>query len=148
MADRALYTNEAALAEAQAAALSIADAGASPPTVAKVRLFDESIVPTALTTLTELEAAETTLTGYPAGGYTVSTMGAPVFAPGGGAVILSPKINVLYASGAAVQIGGYWLEDAAGDVRDVFIYDPPRALATLGDGFPIVVQLGYGRNPA
>lgn len=146
MADRALYTNEAALAEAQEIADFLADAGASPPVVSKLRLFTDALIPTVNTTQTELEAAEAAFTGYPSGGYSVTVMNGPVFAPGGGAVILSNEIMAVYTSGASTSIGGYWLEDPNGDVRTVFIYDPPRSLAVVGDGWPIVVQLGYGRN--
>lgn len=146
MADRVLYTDEAALAEANAVRLDLANAATSPPTVSHVRLFDQTLVPVPTTTGTELQAAETTLVGYPSGGYEIAAFAAPIFAPGGGAVIQSPIINVAYASGAAVQIGGYWVEDDAGNVREVFIYDPVRSLAQVGDGFPIVVQFGYGRN--
>ncbi len=51
-----------------------------------------------------------------------------------------------YASGDAVTIGGYWVEDSDGLVREVFIYDPVRNLGVVGNGWPIVVQLGYGSN--
>ena len=138
MADRSLYTNEAAIAEAT---VIQADLAAS-----KIRLFDGSLIPTVNTVEADLIAAETTLVGYPAGGYAVATFGAPLFVAGGGVVILSVTVNPVYASGAAQVIGGYWLEDAAGDVRDVVIYDPPRSLAVVGDGWPIICQLGYGRN--
>lgn len=150
MADRPLFTNAAALAGANAIAIGIADPDATPtPTEGKIRLFDDSIVPDTGTTRTELIAAETTLTGYPVGGYDLTAFADAVFAPGGGAVITSNLVNVAYASGPAVVIGGYWVEDHATPtplVREVFIYDPPRALAVVGDGFPIAVQLGYGAN--
>lgn len=147
MPDRPLFTQEAALAGADAVGNSIADSGAGPPAlVGKVRLFDDSFVPDSGTTLAELEAAETTLIGYPVGGYDITDFAAPTFAPLGGAIVTSNLINVAYASGAAVVIGGYWVEDDAGLVREVFIYDPPRALAMVGDGWPIAVQLGYGAN--
>jgi len=147
--DRPLFTNESALAGANAVAKSIADSAATPALVAVVRLFDDSFIPDAGTTRVELMAAETTLTGYPAGGYPVEDFAGAVFAPLGGAVVTGPLVNVAYASGAAVVIGGYWLEDDATptpQVREVFIYDPPRTLATVGNGWPIVCQLGYGAN--
>lgn len=147
--DRPLFTNAAALAGAEAVGLSIADPSLSPPTVAKVRLFDNSIVPDTGTTRTELVAAETTLTGYPAGGYSLTAFTGPTFAPLGGAIITSNLINVAYASGSGVVIGGYWVEDAATptpNVREVYIFDPVRSLSVIGDGFPLVVQLGYGAN--
>jgi hypothetical protein len=136
--DRTLYTDQAALAEANVVQTNLA--------ASLLRLFDQTLVPTSITTKTELEAVETTLVGYPAGGYPLATWNEPVFAPGGGAVITSPMIQVVYASGASVAIGGYWVEDAAGSVREVHIYDPPRSLAQVGDGWPVVAQLGYGRN--
>jgi len=149
MADRALYTQEAALTEAGQIALLLADPAATPtPIVSKIRLFDETISITVLTTVAELIAAETDLVGYPAGGYSVTTMAPALLAPGGGAVIMSNKINVVYASGAAKTIGGYWLEDSNGDVREVFVFDPVRSLGSVGEGFPIVCSLGYGRNVA
>lgn len=149
MADRPLFTNQAALAGAAAVGKTVADAGASPPTVGKVRLFDNTLVPDTSTTRADLIAAETTLTGYPSGGYSVTGFAGAVFAPGGGALVTSNLISVAYASGAAVVIGGWWVEDAASptpNVREVFIYDPPRSLGELGNGWPIVVQLGYGAN--
>jgi hypothetical protein len=149
MADRPLFTNGAALSGAAAVALSIADPDAVPPVVGKLRLFDNSFVPDVGTTRAELDAAETTLIGYPAGGYDITEFTGPMFL-GGGAVMTSNLINVLYASGAPVTIGGYWIEDAAAptpNVREVFVFDPVRSLAQLGDGFPVVVQLGYGANP-
>lgn len=149
MADRPLFTNAAALAGAKAVALSICNPDATPATVAKVRLFDSSFVPDVGTTRAELMAAETTLTGYPAGGYSVADFADPLFIPGGGAVSTSPLISVAYASGDPVSVGGYWIEDAAAPtpfVREVFVYDPVRELAQVGDGWQIVVQLGYGAN--
>ena len=149
MADRPLFTNQAALAGAGAVGGTIADAGASPPVVAKLRLFDNTLVPTTGTTRAEFVAAETTLTGYPSGGYSVTGFADPTFAAGGGALITSNLINVAYASGDAAIIGGWWLEDATSptpQVRASFVFDPVRTLGVLGDGFPIVVQLGYGAN--
>lgn len=151
MPDRPLFTNTSALAGAAAIGLSIADPDATPAVVGKIRLFDDSVVPDQGTTRTELIAAETTLTGYPAGGYSLTGFSDPVYSPLGGAIITSNLVNVAYASGDAVVIGGYWVEDAASptpNVREVFIYDPPRTLAEIGNGWPLVVQLGYGANAA
>ena len=148
MADRPLFTKTAAQRGAAIIAKSIADSTAVPPVAASLRLFDDSFVPDEGTTRDELIAGETTLTGYPAGGYALSDPFAPQTAPGGGCVSTFPIVNVAYSAGAAVVIGGYWVEEDAGSnyVREVFIYDPPRALANVGDGWPIAVQLGYGAN--
>lgn len=147
--DRPLFTNEAALAGANAIAKSIANSAASPPTLGAIRLFDQTLVPDVGTTRAEMIAAETTLVGYPVGGYDISGFSNAAFAPLGGAIVTSNLVNVAYASGAAVQIGGYWVDDSTAVTplaREVFIYDPPRSLAQIGDGWPIAVQLGYGAN--
>lgn len=149
MSDRPLYTNEAALTEANEVALTICNPDADPsPTIAKVRLFNSGLIPTVNTVKADLVAAEVAFTGYPSGGYPVEDFNPAVFAPGGGAVIYSPSIAVNYTSGSAVNVGGYWIEDGAGKVREAYIYDPARTLAVVGNGWPIVVQLGYGRNGA
>lgn len=147
MSDRPLFTNDAALAGANAVAISIANPDATPsPLVGKIRLFNGDLVPDAGTTKTQLEDAETELTGYPSGGYDLTEFAGAVFAPLGGAVVTSNLVNVAYTSGDTAVIGGYWVEDSEDAVRLVFTYDPPRTLAQVGDGFPIVVQLGYGAN--
>lgn len=138
MPDLTINTYESALAEAADIKAALA--------LSKLRLFDSTFVPDVTTTLAQLEAKETTLTGYPAGGYTMTAWTGPLLAPGGGAVITSPIVHVAYASGDAVAIGGAWAEDAGGDVRRVFIFDPPISLAVVGDGFEFIRQLTYGRN--
>lgn len=149
MADRPLFTTEAAIAGADVIAKSIADSTAVPAVVAKLRLFDNSITPDTGIDRATLMAAETTLTGYPAGGYSLTDFDSPKHAAGGGAVVTSNLIDVSYTSGPAVTIGGYWVEDNTAPtprVREVFIYDPGRTLAVIGDGWPIAFQTGYGAN--
>lgn len=137
--DRTIYTQEAALAEAADIRAALA--------LSKLRFFDSTLVPTSITTLAEMEAVEIVLTGYPAGGYTLTAWGPPILVSAGGAVITSELEPVVYASGPAASIGGGWVEDAAGLVRFVFIFDPPRTLAVVGDGFEWLRQMIYGRNP-
>lgn len=149
MADRPLFTNQAALAGANAIGKSIADPDADPdPIIGKIRLFDGDLVPDSGTDKVALVEHETTLIGYPVGGYSLTAFAGAVFAPLGGAIITSNLVNVAYASGASVTVGGYWVEDTAGNVREVFVYDPPRTLGVIGNGWPIAVQLGYGSNGA
>ena len=144
--DSPLYTQAAALAEANAVGKTIADAGATPAIVGKVRLFNSTLVPTVLTTKAELVAAEAAFTGYPAGGYTLGEFNPAILATGGGAVVYAPTIPVQYTAGDPASIGGYWVEGESGLVRLVYNYSPARQLAVDGDGWPIVVSLGYGRN--
>lgn len=150
MPDRPLFTLPAALAGAEAIALSIANPDADPdPIVGKVRLFTSDLVPDVGTTRDDLIAAEVMSLSYPAGGYSLTAFSAPVFAPGGGALVTSNLITVAYTTGDPQVVGGYWVEDArtpTPQVREVFVYDPPRPLSTVGNGWPIAVQLGYGAN--
>lgn len=138
MADRTIYTNEAALAEAATVQTDLA--------LSLLRLFDNTLVPTVTTTKADMVAKETMLVGYPSGGYPLTAWSDPQLVSAGGAVITSPLVPVNYASGDAVSIGGGWIEDAGGNVRAVFVFDPPRTLAVVGDGFQFIRQLLYGRN--
>lgn len=147
MADRPFFTNEAALNGQAAVSISIADPLAVPPTVGNIMLFDDTLTVTATTTLAEITAAEITLVGYTAGGYDLTGFSVPLFSPGSGAVATGNLINVAYASGAGTVCGGYAVLDSAGLVREVQIYDPPRPLQQVGNGWQIAVQLGYGANP-
>lgn len=147
MPDTTLYTNECALNEASVVSLSIANPDADPdPLIGKVRFFDQTLIPTVLTTKAEMIAVEIALGGYPAGGYSVTALLGPSLTSGGGAVITTPGINVAYTIAPGAVLGGGWLEDSAGKVRAVFTFDPPRPLQALGDGFVFIRQLLYGRN--
>jgi hypothetical protein len=148
--DRVVYTKEAAIAGANVLALSICNPAATPtPTVGALRLFDGTITIDEDTTRAALIVAETTLIGYPAGGYDLEAFGPPLFSPLGGVIVTANIVTVAYASGAAVVIGGYWIDDPTAVTprcREIVVYDPPRPLAEVGQGWPIAAQLGYGRN--
>lgn len=147
MPDSTLYTNECAMNEASVVKLSIADPDADPdPTVGKVRFFDNTLIPDVQTTKVDMVAAETTLGGYPAGGYSVASMLGPSVVSGGGAAITTPAISVAYTVAPGATLGGGWLEDSTGKVRAVFIFDPARSLQSVIDGFIFIRQLLFGRN--
>jgi hypothetical protein len=149
VADRTIYTNECALNEAEVISLSLANPAATPtPTVGKLRFFDAPLVPDVTTTQAELVAAETLLGGYPAGGYDLDDFGNPLLVSGGGAAITSPVVTVAFTVAPGASLAGGWVEDPDGDVRAVFIFDPPRPLNVVGEGFQFVRQLLYGRNPS
>lgn len=148
MPDRSIYTNEAALKEGNVVALSIANSEADPdPLVGKIRLFNSTLTPDSTTTKEQMVEAETELGGYPAGGYDVDDMVAAQMVSGGGVVITTPTVNVAYTVAPGEALGGGWLEDHEGDVRQVYIFDPPRSVQNAGDGFLIIRQMGFGRNP-
>lgn len=148
MADRSLYTQEAAVKEANVIALSIADSGALPtPLEGAIRLFDSTLTPDSTTTKVQLVAAETTMSGYPVGGYPVEDMVPAQNVSGGGVVITTPTVPINYTAPTGGALGGGWLEDHEGDVRQVYIFDPPRVVMSAADGFLLIRQQGYGRNP-
>lgn len=148
MPDASIYTLEAAVREAQIISKSIADAAAVPtPTVGKIRLFDAPFLPDWNTVKADLVAVETLLGGYPAGGFEVEAMLGPTQVAGGGVVITTPTIDVAYTVAPGANIGGGWLEDPTGKVRQVYIFDPTKPVQNLYDAFLLIRQMGYGRNP-
>lgn len=147
MPDRVIFTNEGARNEASVLSLSIANPDATPtPTKGKLRLFTSSFVPNITNVKADFVAAETTLGGYPTGGYDIDSLIGPSTANGGGALLTLPLVNVAYTISPGDTIGGGWIEDAGGAVRGVQIFDPPRPLQAIGDGFPMTMQFVYDRN--
>lgn len=143
MPDSQFYTQEAALALATEVKTALA--------ASKLLLGNNAFVPTQTSTKVQLNANELAVDGYTAGGYALAAFTGPLLDPGGGAVITSPLVNVAYGpAGVPPETGScsfWWIEDASGDVRMVGIFNPPRSLAQVGDGWPQVVQAIYGRNP-
>lgn len=126
-------TNEACMT--QAAELQTALAAS------KVRLFKSTFVPTVSTTKTELVANEALFTGYPAGGAAIAAWNAPLLDPAGGASITAPTVQFA-VTGPVVDtdlVGGFWVEDAAGDVRLVGQFAAPVPMEVVGQGFPLNV---------
>jgi len=142
MADSQLYTQEAAMAKAAVIKTTLA--------LAKLRLYKSTLVPTQFTTKDDLVAAECDFDGYTAGGYTLTAWLGPAPNPGGGAVITSPSVypnnNTPSDPPVGNQCGGFWIETAAGLVWLVGIFNPSRALLTVGDGFPIIQQIIEAKN--
>jgi len=142
VADSQFFTQESAIAKATEIKTALA--------ASKLWLFKSSLTPTPATTAAELEAAECDFDGYTPGGYALAAWTGPLNAEGGGAVITSPLVNVSYNTPSdppvTNMVGGWFVEDASGDVRVVGIFDPPRPCQEVGDGFSIVVQDVEGRN--
>jgi len=143
VADNQLYTQEAAIAKATEIKTALA--------LSKLRLFKDTLVANQFTTKAAMVAAECNFDGYVAGGYTLTAWAGPLKATGGGAVITSPLVNVTYGPAeeppVTNAVGGWFIEDASGDVRTVGNFDPPRLLQSVGDGFSFVDQLIEARNP-
>lgn len=144
MAQAELLTTEAAFTILTTFGDTVAKSTAVPAVVGKVRLFDGTLNPDPGLVKADFVAAETALVGYPVGGYSITDYIGPLFAPAGGGYIYADAINVLYASGAAQVIGGYWVEDGAGKVVDAYFFTPKLTLAAVGDGFPILWSFAFG----
>jgi len=109
----------------------------------KMRLFQNSIVPTINTTIAELEAAEADFTGY-----TEETMAA-FFAPylgTTGANINSPLVQFDSAAPYTVTnvIGGAWIEDSTGKLVSVIVFPEAVGMGAVGRSLPISQVLSFG----
>lgn len=142
MADYGFYTREAAITKATEIKTALA--------VSKVRYFKAPFVPSAFTTKAQLVEQECDFDGYVAAGYAVAAWNGPQNDPAGGAVISTPALNPTYGPAGdppvTNDVGGYWVEDTSGDVRYVFVYNPSRPMAVVGDGWTTVAALIEGRN--
>jgi hypothetical protein len=115
----------------------------------KLHLFVSGYVPNPNETLADLTAVEATFSGYPAGGYTISTFVGPNYALLGGSQINSQQIEVAFtAPGSGVPvtniIAGWFLVDSEGNLIADGLFDNVVPLTITGDGFPITVSLICG----
>jgi len=142
MPDYQIYTNEGAIALATEVKTALA--------LSKLLLFQEGLVPTRYTLKAALTAAECDFDGYTPGGYTLTAWTGPANQAGGGAVITSPLTNIAYGPAedppVTNMVGGWWIEDASGDVRTVGVFDPPRAMQVVGDVINWLDQIVLGKN--
>lgn len=142
MPDTMLYTLDAAMTKAGIVKLNLA--------LSKLRLFRAPLIISQYTAKAELVAAECDFDGYTALGYTLTAWTGPLFAGSGGAIIMSPLVQLAF-SGPSVppitnMVAGWWIEDAAGNVRLVGTYGPHRSMAQVGDGWPQAIQIVEGYN--
>lgn len=107
--------------------------------LSKMRLFKSTFIPTVTTTKAQLEAEEVDFTGYPAGGATITAWLAPLLDPAGGASITAPTVQFAVTGPVTATdiVGGFWLEDASGDVRLVGSLVNPIPMESVGQGFPV-----------
>ena len=129
------YTNAACMVNAAEKQAALA--------LSKVRLFKSTFVPTVSTIKADLTGAEAAYTGYTAGGETITAWLAPLLDPAGGASITAPTVqfDVTGPVTATDIVGGFWIEDAAGDVRLVGTFAAPIPMEVVGQGFPLNVKI-------
>ena len=114
--------------------------------LSKLRLWvDGEISPSIATTRAELIAAEAAYTGYTAGGEVLTAWFDPLFNPIGGASIDSEKVQFQTATPYTVgeNIGGWWVETAAGDVIVIGTFDEPIPMSGAGAGFPMSASIVF-----
>lgn len=142
MADSQFFTTEAALN--QATLNKAAFAGS------KLRLTKAPFTPVPTTDRATFLANECDFDGYPAGGYAIAAYTGPLNFAGGGAVLTSPLVNIVYGPAGAPPVGnsvsGWWIDDTTPAVVASGSYGPPRSVANVGDGFPWVDQIVLFRN--
>lgn len=112
--------------------------------LSKLRLFqDGEIEPSIATTRAELVTAEADYTGYTAGGETLTAWFAPLNNPLGGSSIDSPKVQFDTETPYTVSnnVGGFWVENATGDLIVIGVFDAPVPMSGAGAGFPLSVSL-------
>lgn len=138
-----IYTRAAANTKASAIKTALA--------LSKLRLFQSSYTPNVNTVKADLVAAEATFNGYTSGGYTLTAWTGPVNNPGSGAVITPPAVNPAWANPdddpvVSNTIGGWWIEDATGNVRLVGQFADGIPMGQNGDGFTWLTQIVEGFN--
>jgi hypothetical protein len=103
-----------------------------------MHLWKTPFTPTAATTKADLVAVEADYDTYAE--KTLTAWFAPILAPSSGYIIESPLVQFGPLATTPVQgniIGGYWIEDAAGIVRQIVTFDQPANMQVLGQGIPV-----------
>lgn len=129
MASTVFYTLESCLKQAQERQTVYA--------LSVLHLFQSSIVPTSSSTKAALTSAEADYDDYVT--KTLTAWFAPIYAPTSGFMIVSPEVQWTCVADQVLSndIGGCWLEDAAGTVRMVVVFESPVPMAIANQGFPL-----------
>lgn len=103
-----------------------------------VHLFKSDLVPTPATPLSEYTANEADYDTYAA--ITMTAWNDPILAPGSGYMTGSPLVQ--FAVGASDPttpnlIGGCYIVDASGDLRQAVVFDQPVPMQVAGQGIPL-----------
>lgn len=123
-----------------AATLEQADERKTAYAASEVHLFKSDLVPTPSTLLSEFVTNEADYDTYAP--IAIAAFTGPILAPGSGYEILSPA--VLFTTGATDpvvtnSIGGFWLEDGAGNIRLVGTFDPALPMQLANQGIPLSI---------
>lgn len=99
-----------------------------------VKLFKSGFVPTPETTDADLDAQEADYDDYASA--TITAWLTPITSQFGGAQITAPTVEFVCATDQVVgnNIGGYWIEKAAGAVVLIRQFDDPVPMMNAHDG--------------
>jgi len=102
-----------------------------------VKLFLSTFIPTPDNVVGDYDTNEATFTTYAP--QTITAWLDPVSAVGGGYRITAPTVQFDLASTPASgnMIGGYWVENAGGDVVLVTIFDAPVPMTVAGNSIQV-----------
>ena len=102
-----------------------------------IKLFKAGFIPTPANVVADYDAEEADYSTYAP--ETITAWLDPVAAIGGGYRITAPTEQFDLATTPAVgnMIGGYWVEEAGGDVVLVTIFDAPVAMTTAGNSIQV-----------
>lgn len=111
--------------------------------LSKVRLFTSGFTPTPATTQAELVAVECDFDDYAAA--TITAWLTPITSPFGGAQITAPTVEFVCAALQVVgnNVGGYWIEKAAGAVVLIRQFDDPVPMMNANDGLTITPTIVF-----
>ncbi len=105
-------------------------------------LFKFGFNPTPATLKAELEAQECDFTDYTT--KTITAWTGPVLAPSSGYQLNGGLVEWIVVTPTVTNIvGGYWIENAAGDVMQIVKFDPPGVTMAVADDPTIVTPVVF-----
>lgn len=116
----------------------------------KVRLFVTGLSITDSVGIAALEAAEATFSGYPTDGIEVEAVGEPYLNGNGSVLVTVPLVQFNHVVGSPNvenTVAGAWVENAAGALMGVVVFEDPVDMATNGDSIPVVISFRIGTSP-
>lgn len=109
-----------------------------------LKLFKSSFTPSPSSPVADYDAAEADYDNYAA--ITIPAWNDPILAPGSGYMILSPldQFEVGLTDPAVPNIiGGCYLVDAGGVLRNTVIFTQPIPMQLAGQGIPVTLTLFF-----
>lgn len=111
----------------------------------KLRLFKSTLEPTPATPLADYVSAEADYTNYPPGGEALALWLAPILSPGGGYQIQAPMVQFVVGDPvvAGNVIGGFWIEEAGGELIAFGTFGSPQPMEVADQGIDLAPVLTF-----